>query len=55
MSDEQRIIARAIFLMQTKGYGWSKALDYAARTMKPSDTPRDAAEGDDTPKVKGIR
>lgn len=47
MSDEQRIIARAIFVMQTLGYGWSKALDYAARTMERGETPQDAAEGDD--------
>lgn len=34
MSDEQRVIARAIFLMRTKGYGWSKAMDRAAESMK---------------------
>lgn len=55
MSTAQRVIARVIFPMQTKGYGWSKALDYAARTMKTSDTPHDAAEGDERAKVKGIR
>lgn len=47
VSKEQRVIARAIFVMQTLGYGWSKALDYAARTMQASETPQDAAEGDD--------
>lgn len=46
MSDSQRVIARAIFVMQTLGYGWSKALDYAACTMERCETPPDAAEGD---------
>lgn len=37
MSDEQRVLARAMMLMQTKGYGWSKALDRAAESMKKSE------------------
>jgi hypothetical protein len=34
MTDEERIISRARTLMQTKGYGWSKAMAVAAETIK---------------------
>jgi len=34
MTDEERVIQRTKALMQTKGYGWSKAMAIAADTIK---------------------
>ena len=34
ISKGQRVITRALALMQNKGYGWSKALDVATQTLE---------------------
>lgn len=56
LTDAQRIISRTWSQINNgTARGWSLAMAIAADTMQASDTPHDAAEGDDTPKVKGIR
>ena len=34
LSDEERVIRRALALMRNRGFGWSKAIAAAADTVK---------------------
>lgn len=42
LSHGQRVISRALSLMQNKGYGWSKAIAMAAETFQPTPHARPA-------------
>ncbi len=33
LTDEERVILRALALMRNRGYGWSKAIAVAAETL----------------------
>jgi len=35
LSEAERIKRRALVLVQTKGYGWSKAMEAARQTVAP--------------------
>lgn len=39
LTDEQRVINRTRALQMNKGYGWSKAVDRAADTLKKAEQP----------------
>lgn len=44
LSQGQRVITRALSLMQNKGYGWSKAIAVAAETLQPTPAARPAGQ-----------
>ena len=43
LSKGQRVISRALALMQNRGLGWPKAIDIAAQSLEPSPPPKQKA------------
>jgi hypothetical protein len=41
LTDEERVIRRALSLMANRGYGWSKAIARAAETLEQNDAADD--------------